>query len=211
MKKGTRIIVTTLSVLIFFALFFGISYFLSPNPPREPAEGFASLRDEYISAIETFNSTGELVIPEGARFSYDTEKVTLKDTETNAHLSCTFALDGAVPVYSWDDGSCPSVVYFAILAVSIAASICFYCDVEQKAIKRKFRKLNEIKANSPDGDNRKHSINCTTCCYRNDCSCLTCKFVKECGKCFHSSCQANFENKLANEGNTDTIFETEEE
>lgn len=210
MKKGTRIIVSILSILIFFALFFGISYFCSPKQTREPAEGFASLRDEYISAIETFNSTGELVIPEGACFSYDTEKVTLKDTETNAHLSCTFALNGTVPVYSWDDGSWPSIVYFAILTVSIAASICFYCDVEQKVNKRKFKKLNKFKSNSHEGDKRNKSTDCTLCVYRHDCTCPTCHYVKECGECFHSSCVANYEAKLHNEED-DSIFEANED
>lgn len=210
MKKGARIIVTILSVLIFFALFFSSFYFLSPKPAREPSEGYISLEDEYISAIETFNSTGKLVIPEGARFSYDDEQITIRDIETNASLTCTFALNGTVPIYSWDDGSWPLSIYFAILAVSIAAAICFYYDVEQKAIKRKFKKLNKFKSKSPDGDNRKHSTNCTTCCYRNNCSCLTCSYAKQCGECFHSSCQSDFEARLHNE-EEDSIFETDED
>lgn len=210
MKKGTRIIVSTLSVLIFFVLFFGISYLIYPTPAREPAEGFATLKDEYISAIETFNSTGELVIPEGARFSYDNEKITIKDIETNVSLSCTFALNGTVPVYSWDDGSLPSVIYFAILAVSIAVAICFYYDVEQKVNKRKFKKLNKFKSNSTEGDKRKKGTDCTLCAYRHDCTCPTCAYVKKCGECFHSSCVADFEAKLHNEED-DSIFEANED
>lgn len=210
MKKGTRFIVSILSILIFFVLFFGISHLTSPLPAREPAEGFATLKDEYISAIETFNSTGELVIPEGACFSYDKKQIIMKDTKTNYSLTCTFALNGTVPVYSWEDNSLPSAFYLVLLAFSIATAIGFYTEIEIKAKKQKFRKLNKIKLNSPDGDKRQKSTDCTLCYCRNDCSCPTCSYVKECGECFHSTCQADFKAKLHNEED-DSIFEANED
>lgn len=87
-----------------------------------------------------------------------------------------------------------------------------YYDLGQKAIKRKFKKLNKIKANSPDGDKRDKWNDCTICIHQRKCSCPDCRFVKECGECFHSSCVTDMENRLKNEETKecDSILENED-
>lgn len=212
MKKVTRVFALTLTALVFFVILFGGAYLIQPTPARAPSDGYETLKDEYISAIETFYKTGNLVIPKGARFSYDNETVIIKDKDSNVSLTCTFALDGTVPIYDWNNGNLEKSTYYALLVLAFAISFLFYYSLEQKAIKRKFRKLNKIKANSPDGDKRQKSIDCTACIYQRSCSCPDCRFVKECGECFHSSCVTNMEKRLENEESeeSDSIFEAED-
>lgn len=210
MKKATRVFVSILSIMIFFLLFFGGIYCLQPVSTREPAEGYQSLKEEYISAVETFNSTGTLIIPEGARFSYDNEEIIIRDKSSNVSLTCTFALNGTVPIYTWNDGSWGHTTYVFLLIFSTVMAFLFYYNVDQKAEKRKFKKLNKIKASSPEGDKRAKSTDCITCTYRQDCSCPTCHYVKDCGECFHPSCQTEMERHLESE-DTNLSFEPEED
>lgn len=210
MKKVTRVFVSILSIMIFFLLLFGGTYCLQPVPTREPAEGYQSLKEEYISAVETFTSSGNLVIPEGARFSYDNEEIIIRDKSSNVSLTCTFELNGTVPIYTWNDGSWGRSTYVLLLILSTAIAFLFYYSVDQKAEKRKFKKLNKIKSNSPDGDKRSKSPDCTACTYHRDCSCPTCHYVKKCGECFHDSCQSEMEKRLKSK-DIDLTFELEED
>ncbi len=118
MKKATHIFALVLSVLIFCGIIIGGAYLIQPTPARAPADGYETLKDEYISAIETFYKNGDLVVPEGACFSYDNETIIIKDKASKASLSCTFALDGTVPIYNWYNDNFDQATFVAIVIVA---------------------------------------------------------------------------------------------
>ena len=72
------------------------------NELRAPNEPYKTLEEEYIAAIETFINTKEVVVPEDSSFNYDNQVIRIRNKENTANVSCHFALNNTVPVYSWE-------------------------------------------------------------------------------------------------------------
>ena len=101
-KDVVSLITTFLAIIFFFTVIF-----ITPFPKatyREPNYGYASLKEEYIAAIDSFLMNGGQVVflPENSTFIIDKNgTITVKDCDTNAKVTCTFLLDYTVPIYKW--------------------------------------------------------------------------------------------------------------
>ena len=195
MTSRSRFFALILSFLIGFAIFAGLYTLTKPAVPRAPSSGYQTLAEEYIDAIETFNNTGKVVVPVGAIFSYDGDTVTIKDHDSGAYVTCTFVLNGTVPIHSYTYSVSAMPLFFATLFSVLFAWFCYFA-INAYSEGKKFRALNKIKANATYGDSRRFSSNCAKCSQRLKCGCLQCPYAKDCGLCPSTDCIDAFEDML---------------
>lgn len=194
MKKNL-LIPYLISLFVFVVLLVSLSTVFAPATPRLPSENYVTLEEEYIDAIEHFNHTGDVFVPSGARFSYDNEKITITDINSGAYVSCTFVLNGTVPVYSYTYNKS---IILAILptVISLIAMFACYDGITSYLNKRKYKVLDKIKKNATYGDDRQNSSNCSRCYKKENCKCIQCPYATDCGRCPSSDCEDVIEDML---------------
>lgn len=195
MKIWHHFLAFSVSIVLGFIIFFPLATLVTPAEPRLPSENYETLEEEYIEAIEHFNNTGEIVIPDEARFSCDDEKITIKDIASGACVTCTFALNGKVPIYRYSYH--PSTVpMFLVTIFSCLMALCCQYYILSFFSKKKYRVLNRIKKNATYGDDRKISSNCLTCYKKEHCKCIKCPYAVHCGRCPSIDCEDIIEDML---------------
>ncbi len=195
MKPISRIlnlVVCILVGIVVFALLFNLT---KPTQPRIPSPEYATLAEEYIDAIETFNRTGEVVVPMGARFSYDGKIVIIRDIDSGAYVTCDFVLNGTVPIYDYTYYTSVLPAFFSTLFGAIAAFAC-YAGISSCYEKRKYKALNKIKSEATYGDDRHISYDCLKCYKKDYCKCISCPYATKCGRCPTTDCIEIFEDML---------------
>lgn len=195
MKKTHQFVAFLLSFLIGIACFIGLSVALLPAEPRLPSGNYVSLEEEFIDAIEHYNATGEILVPSGARFSRDSDKITITDIDSGAYVSCTFVLDGTVPVYRYTYSPSTFVPFFVTL-VSCLLMLACHDHLLTLFSNRKYKVLNKIKKNASYGDSRRICSNCSKCFKKESCDCLQCPHATECGSCPANDCEVLFKDML---------------
>lgn len=193
--KKSQIVSYVISLLVFVVLLVSLSNILTPVAPRLPSENYLTLEEEYIDAIEHFNNTGDVFVPDGARFSCDNKQITITDINSGAYVSCKFVLNGTVPVYSYTYEK--SVVYL-VLSLIISVGAMFACNEGLNSYfnKKKYRALNKLKKNATYGDDRRNSSDCLKCYKKEHCKCIQCPYVTDCGRCPSSDCEDIIEDML---------------
>ena len=195
MTSLSRFFAVIVSILVGFAIFTTLYTLTKPAAPRMPSSNYQTLAEEYIDAIETFNHTGEIVVPEGAIFSYDGDTVIIKDHDSGAYVTCNFVLNGTVPTYNYTYYVSMMPAFFATLFGVLFALAC-YGAINTYSEGKKFRALNRIKSNATYGDDRRFSSNCSKCYKKVTCKCIQCPYATECGKCPSTDCMDAFEDML---------------
>lgn len=211
-KKIKRIFTTIFSVLyvifvIFLCPFFKVTV-------REPIAPYETLEEEYASAIKTFIEENEVIVPEGAVFTYDNDIVEVKSKNLDGtKVSCHYILDDTLPVFDITSPTtfsiapfffCCAVLAFLIYMIySLFASITYRICVKIKNIKdkRKRKILEAKKSHATYGDRRSsgQKSSCITCEDFDDCKCGNCIYVGKCGMCPTSDCEYAFEELLSDE------------
>lgn len=186
---------------------FLVLVFITKAPSTElrvPAQGYESVKEEYIAATEHFLATNQVVCPENAEFSYDGEVIKIKDKDADVYLECYLVLDNSVPVYDWhytkhDVGFWIGLILFELIAVLIVKDLIaeFICSTYKRHYKKLVKNMEKAKCNAVYGDNRgqKRGIarNCQTCDYSDTCKCISCSYLGECGNCPATDCIDAFE------------------
>lgn len=196
------------------------------NEIRSPIEPYKTLEEEYIAAIETFINTKEVVVPEDSAFYYDNQYIRISNNENTARVSCHFALNNTVPVYSWyyESFSIDELVgiivlislVFSILHIIFSAiTIKIYLISKKSSDKKKQKKLEKYKVSAEFGDERFSRSSplkptCINCEDFEDCKCLDCIYVRKCGKCPSYDCIEAFEEFLSDKINEENSNATPE-
>lgn len=205
MKNRTiaRIKITCILMAILVCI---IVVFCAPTPInelREPSQGYKTLEEEYVAAVEYYlASDGNVIIPEGAEFSSDGEKIKIKDKKSNAYLECYMILDDSVPVYNWNYEKYNYNIWFLIVflkaigtflvAYIVSNIICFIYTLCYKA---RIKSMNKKKLCASYGDERIHT-SCQTCVNKFNCKCIKCMYIGKCGHCPGSDCIEAFEEHM---------------
>ena len=195
MKHISRMLTLVVCIvvgIVVFALLFNLT---KPTQPRIPSPEYATLAEEYIDAIETFNHTGEVVVPRGARFSYDGKTVIIRDIDSGAYVTCDFVLNGTVPIYDYTHYISVLPAFFSTFLGAIAAFAC-YAGISSCSEKRKYKALNRIKSEATYGDDRRISYDCLKCYKKDYCKCISCPYATKCGRCPTTDCIETFEDML---------------
>lgn len=195
MTSRSRFFAVIVSILVGVAIFTTLYSLTKPAAPRVPSSDYQTLAEEYINAIETFNHTGEVVIPEGAIFSYDGNTVVIKDHDSGAYVTCDFVLNGTVPIYNYTYYVSILPAFFATFFGILFALFCYF-SINAYGEGKKYRALNKIKSNAVYGDDRRFSSNCSKCHKKMRCKCIQCPYAKECGQCPSTDCMDTFEDML---------------
>lgn len=191
-SRMLTLIVCIVVGVVVFALLFNLT---KPAQPRIPSPEYSTLAEEYIDAIETFNNTGKVVVPKGARFSYDGKTIIIKDINSGAYVTCEFVLDGTVPVYFYNHYTSILPIFFSTILGIITTFAC-YAGINSCYEKRKYTALNRIKSTATYGDDRRISSDCFRCYKKDYCKCISCPYATKCGKCPTSDCIETFEDML---------------
>lgn len=205
MKSRSRFMAIVISILVGGLIFALLYTFTKPAMPRLPSPNYSTLEEEYIDAIETFNHTGKIVIPKGAIFSYDGNTAIIKDVTSGAYVSCSFVLDGTVPIYTYNHYVSILPAFFAIFFAAIFSFGC-YQGINALSNAKKFKTLDMCKHNATYGDDRRIALNCSKCYKKENCKCIQCPYLVYCGRCPTSDCEDYIEDMLQEHLKHEDVF-----
>ncbi len=191
-------IVSIIIIILTFSFFITCTIFTPTvkNTYRWPQYGYASLEEEYIAAIDSFlrNDSQIVYIPKDSIFIIDNATITIKDKNSNAHVTCRFVLNGTVPVYEWSYThpykTLIRIGYFIIviiLTVILALALCTVANCIFRIYdSRKKRIANNIENNDKNCDI--YPCGCEDCEQQDMCE------LCPCNDCSHNPDKHNDEN-----------------